>query len=62
MSITGLHASVDRLFQPGRLGRIGVEVELIPSFADGSAVPPAVLAAGFDDRQQLRRQIAGSTR
>jgi glutamate--cysteine ligase len=42
--------TVQRLFRPGRAGRIGVEIELIPSFGDGTAVPPAVLAAAFDER------------
>lgn len=48
-----IREAVERLFQPGRPSRagwIGVEVELIPSFANGSAVPPAVLAGAFDAR------------
>ncbi len=45
-----LSDAVQRLFRPGRAWRIGVEVELIPSFADGSSVPPQVLAALFGQR------------
>lgn len=45
-----LRDAVHRLFRPGRGWHIGVEVELIPSFADGSPVPPHVLAALFDRR------------
>jgi glutamate--cysteine ligase len=39
---------VEHLFRPGRFGRIGVEVELIPTFPNGSAVPPAHLAPALD--------------
>jgi hypothetical protein len=45
-----LRDSVPQLFRPGRAWHIGVEVELIPSFADGLPVPPQVLAALFDRR------------
>ena len=41
-------STIEQLFRPGTYGRIGVEVELIPSFADGSAVVPQVLTAAFD--------------
>ncbi|WP_033293961.1 glutamate-cysteine ligase family protein [Amycolatopsis jejuensis] len=39
---------VQQMFRPGPGLGVGVEVEMIPSFADGSPVPPAVLDAVFD--------------
>jgi len=49
----GLPTAVERLFEPGAGARVGVELELIPSFADGSSVPPAALAATFDEHFRL---------
>ena len=43
-----LRRTTARLFRPGVLGRIGLEVELVPTFENGSAVPPAYLARAFD--------------
>jgi glutamate--cysteine ligase len=50
---TPLRGAVERLFQPGRGAYVGVEIELIPAFEDGGAVPPAVLAAAFDEPFRL---------
>lgn len=45
-----LNDVVRRMFRPGHGRRVGLEVELIPAYADGSPVPPRVLAALFDRR------------
>jgi glutamate--cysteine ligase len=48
--MTAWRRPVQRLFRPGEPGRVGVEIELITAFADGSPVPPAHLASAFDAR------------